>query len=617
MVYFIQIENAFMNVDELKLFKTIFEQSPVSTQIFSPDGNTLMVNTAWEELWNVKFSQVKEYNILSDKQLIETGSMPYIKKAFKGEIVFIPEIKYDPSKTIDIPDIVKFKWLSARMYPIKDNKNRVTHIVLQHEDVTQKRLMEENTNKLVAIIESSEDAIISKTLDGIITSWNKSAEKLFGYSSKEIVGKSILTIIPADFRSEEKMIISKLKNGEKIDHYETIRQRKNGEKIYVSLSISPIKDTQGTIIGASKIARDITQLKKSAEDIKESEERLRIALQAGKIGVWDWNIVKNELNWTENVYEIHGVTKDNFDVTFANFKNLIHPDDREYTRVKLEESFKGSDTFNAEFRVINPDGKIKWVITRAVISYDSNRVPIRMLGATTDITQQKQLEQEKNDFLSMASHELKTPLTSLTMFIDILMRELKDEGLEKKAYFAKRIKDQAGRLTELTNDLLDVSRIETGKLQLNKEEFKINDLVQDAVEGMQATSDKHKILVKTSKNFTVFADKYRLHQVLINLLSNAIKYSPSGKEIVIEIKNKKDEIVVSVKDDGRGIAKEQHNKIFERLYQVTDPEEKTFPGLGLGLFISKEIVIRHKGRMWVESEKGKGSTFYFSIPYNK
>lgn len=603
-----------MHDDQLLLFQTIFEQTPVSTQIFTPDGETALVNTAWEELWNAKFEHVKSYNILKDKQLVKTGSMPFIKRAFKGEVVHLPTIKYDPSQTVNIKGMVTYRWLQANMYPIRNAGGVITHIVLQHEDVTDRIEADEQIRRLAALVESSDDAIISKNLNGVITSWNEGAAKLYGYSTEEIIGKHIITLIPSELHSEENEILAKLREGERIKHFETVRIHKNGKRIHVSLTISPIKDGQGAVIGASKIARDITAEKKAAEALKESEERLRIALEAGEIGVWDWEIANNKLTWTDNVYTIHDVSKNDFQVTYENFSKLIHPSDKEDAREKIMTSLKNKTPFQAEFRIITPKGETRWVSTRASVTLDDKGNPIRMLGATSNITRQKQLDQEKSDFLSMASHELKTPLTSMKMFIELLNKHISRTDLEKPKYFVKRIIDQADRLTELTNDLLDVSRIETGKLRLNKEKFDLRLFIEDTVESIQTSTDDHTIHIKNNPSITLYADRYRLYQVLVNLLTNAIKYSPKSKDIIVTVKKTKRHVTVSVQDFGIGIKKDQQKKIFDRLYQVTDPEEKTYPGLGLGLFITKEIITRHQGDIWVESTKGQGSAFYFSLP---
>ncbi len=603
-----------MDDNHLSLYKTIFEQSPVSTQIFTPEGDMILVNKAWKKLWNAEFEQIRSYNILKDQQLVETGVMPYIKKAFTGKFISLPAFKYISSPTLSKKSEIPYRWLQAKMYPIRNRQRIITYIVLQYEDITATRESAEQTQRLAAIVESSDDAIISKTMKGIITSWNKGANNLFGYTAPEAIGQHITLLIPRELHKEEYKILRKLQKGERIKHYETIRVDKYGKKLHVSLSISPLKDAQGNVTGASKIARDITAQKKTTERIRESEERLRVALEAGEIGVWDWNIPENILTWTDRVYDIHGVTKKNFKVTYENFSQLIHKEDKKSAQIKIQQSLKNKEPFEAEFRIVTPSGEIRWLTTRASISYDTDGKPLRMLGATSNITHQKQIEQDKSDFLSMASHELKTPLTSMKIFIELLDRHLALTDLEKPKYFIARIHDQANRLTELTNDLLDVSRIETGKLKLNMDFFNMNSFITETVESIQATTDKHIIRILHNPSIVLCGDRYRLYQVLVNLLTNAIKYSPKYQEVLLNVEQTKNSVIISVADKGIGIKKSQQKKIFNRLYQVNDPEEKTYPGLGLGLYISKEIIERHNGKIWVESTKGKGSTFFLKIP---
>lgn len=278
---------------------------------------------------------------------------------------------------------------------------------------------------------------------------------------------------------------------------------------------------------------------------------------------------------------------------------------------------KGRAIVNREYAFQRNDNAVKYLQVSASPIRNRHGKIIAAAQIITDITHQKELEKQKDDFLSMASHELKTPITSMKMFIDLQTRQLQTIKSEKARYYNERIKDQANRLKELTNDLLDVSRIQTGKLRFTKEDFDLTEIVTDTVEGLSGTTKKHKLFLKGKTKTIISGDRYRIYQVIVNLITNAIKYSPNGNKVNVAIKKINNYAIVSVQDFGIGIKKDQHHKIFDRLYQVTDPNEKTYPGLGLGLYISKEIIERHHGKIWVESEPGKGATFLFKLPLKK
>ena len=242
-------------------------------------------------------------------------------------------------------------------------------------------------------------------------------------------------------------------------------------------------------------------------------------------------------------------------------------------------------------------------------------------AAQTEIAERKQVEaqlrqseERKDAFIRMASHELKTPVTSLKGFTSVLQRRLSRQSDEQSLAYLSKIDRQVNKLTKLINDLLDVSKIQTGKLSYQEERVDLVNLVQEIVENIQGTTPTHILEAQTTGNVTVTGDRDRLGQVLINLLTNAIKYSPNAHKVLICVGQVDDNAIVSVQDFGIGIGSEHQNKVFEQFYQINDPEEKTYPGLGIGLYISCEIIKRHGGRMWVESSKGNGSTFYFTIP---
>jgi signal transduction histidine kinase len=266
-----------------------------------------------------------------------------------------------------------------------------------------------------------------------------------------------------------------------------------------------------------------------------------------------------------------------------------------------------------EMVIERKDGKHVFVQVSAAPIHNHEGKIIAAASISTDVTQQKELEKRKDDFVNMASHELKTPITSMKLYLEALTARLQtsDKSTQK---IISRIKYQTENLQELVSDLLDVSKIQTGKLTFNKEDFSLNELIEEIIQDMQDASANHRISFRTKQKVSVHADRFRLYQVLTNLLTNAIKYSPEGGEIKVGLKRTDGKSVVSVQDFGIGIPKGQQKKIFDRLYQVTDPTEKTFPGLGMGLYISKEIMKRHKGSIWVESQKDKGSTFFIAIP---
>jgi signal transduction histidine kinase len=231
-----------------------------------------------------------------------------------------------------------------------------------------------------------------------------------------------------------------------------------------------------------------------------------------------------------------------------------------------------------------------------------------------DITDRKLLEQRKDEFISMASHELKTPITSLKGFLALLHQRLTPYKDEKALHYLSRIDSQVNKLIKLISDLLDISKMQTGQLLYQEERFDVNALVQEIVENVQGTTSTHRLLLESQTQAEVFGDRDRIGQVLINLLNNAIKYSPRANTVLVRVAKDSHQVIISVQDFGIGIAKEHQHKIFERFYRVTDSAEKTYPGLGMGLYISCEIVKRHGGQLWVESKKSEGATFHCALP---
>lgn len=260
---------------------------------------------------------------------------------------------------------------------------------------------------------------------------------------------------------------------------------------------------------------------------------------------------------------------------------------------------------------------VRWVMIKTTGIYHKNGDLFLIINTLQDITKTKELERRKDDFISVASHELKTPLTSLKLFLDILTNQIEEHHYSETERSIQKMKDQTQRLQRLITDLTDVSRIQKGKLDLRREEFLLEELITDTIEGLRLDISGHEIVFEKKASLPVNADKFRMYQVVSNLLTNASKYSPKGTKIIVTASKKAGKAVVSVQDFGIGIAKDQQKKIFEKLYQVEDLKKQTHSGFGMGLFIAAEIIKQHGGEIWVESKKGKGSTFFFTLPLVK
>lgn len=467
----------------------------------------------------------------------------------------------------------------------------------------------EAEERLAAIVSFSDDAIISKTPEGIITSWNNAAERMFGYTTKEAIGKSIFILIPKNLWGEERKIIKRIKKGLHIEHYETVRLRKDGKPISVSVSISAIKNSKGEIIGASNITRNITEKKKVENELAH----LASLVESSSDAIWSGTLEGEIISWNKGAEKMFGFAKD--EVIGQKIRDIVIPHNKKKEMaVTIEKIRQGKQIQSLETERLTKDGrKIDVSITISPLK-DAQGEIIGISAIGRNITEQKEQEKLKDEFISMASHELKTPITSLKMFLDILERSLSETSHKEVVTYVSRIKDQANKIKDLVNDLLDISRIGAGKLHFTIEKFRLEELIKDTIEGIQPAAKKHTLLFAPSASLEVAGDRFRIYQVITNLINNAIKYSPNSNKVFITVEEIEGKAIVSVQDFGIGIAKDKQKKIFDKLYQVTDPQVKTFPGLGMGLYISNEIIKRHKGEMWVKSEKGKGSIFFFSLP---
>jgi two-component system sensor histidine kinase VicK len=452
-----------------------WEWKPVSGELYWSDECKLIYGLPLDR--PVNFEAFADHIHPEDRERVQQAIQKSIGSGSNGSYDIVYRIlRFDDQST---------RWIRVQGKVNFNNNGQAQRFIGTVVDITDLKEGEEKSAKLAAIIDSTDDAIVSKTLEGIITSWNNSAERTFGYTAEEMIGQSVLKLIPADRQEEEPRILSRLRKGERVEHFETKRVRKDGSSLDVSLTISPVKDELGNIIGLSKIARDITE--------------------------------------------------------------------------------------------------------------------------------KKQEEQRKNDFVAMVSHELKTPLTSIISYLQVLMTKSKKEGNEFVVNALARAETQAKKMRTMIQDFLNLARLEEGKITINKERFELHPLLEEISGDAQFLTSKHTISMQDCDQIFVSADRDKIGHVLMNLLSNAIKYSPAGGKVTLGCLAGKEKVKIYVRDEGVGISQADQQRLFERFYRVNNDKLKSISGFGIGLFLASEILRDHNSKIEVESTEGLGSTFYFSL----
>ena len=378
-------------------------------------------------------------------------------------------------------------------------------------------------------------------------------------------------------------------------------------KVFFDEDKKPLK-----IIGT---LRDVTEEKQFQQVLQESESKFRLLADSLPQLIWTADTTGKIFYYNQNVYDYSGLTSEQ--LLKDGWIQLIHPDDRESNIKSWMESIKTGKDFLFEHRFRRYDGEYRWQLSRALPQRDAAGNIQMWVGSSTDIQEIKEQDQQKDYFISMASHELKTPLTSVKGYVQMLqmMHEKSEDSFLKNSLniMDKQIKT----LTKLITELLDLSKIKSGGLNFYKEHFEIKDLINEIVHEVKHINPHYEIHVLVTENAMVYADRDRIGQVLINFFTNAIKYSPESKLIKVECNIEDNIAIIAVQDFGIGISKKDQEKVFERFYRVEGKNERTFPGFGIGLFIASEIIKRHNGKIKVKSDFGKGSVFSFELPLHK
>ena len=506
-------------------------------------------------------------------------------------------------------------------------------------DVTDSRRAEEARRHLAAVVDSSEDAIISKNLEGAITAWNSGAEKLLGYTSAEAIGQRIQMLLPPGRKNEESDILARIRRGERVEHFETVRVRQDGKPTDVSVTISPIKDSRGTVVGASEIARDISERKWAENVLQQSEERHRKLFDHNPHPTWVYDQeTLRFLAVNRAAIEKYGYSSEEF---LAMTIMDIRPPEEVPALLKDIKELSNKSGNMGVWKHRQKDGtNISMEITSYVMSFVGR---VAVVVVAVDVTQRLRDEAEKkaiherlaasnreleirnrevergtkmkSKFLASMSHELRTPLNAIVGFSDLLAEGTPGPLNEKQRRFINHIKQGSTHLLQLINDILDLSKIEAGALELHSEEFLVGDALPEVLSTIHPLAMAKNIRVeqKVESTSRVKADRVRFKQILYNLLSNAVKFTPKGGRIFIECDDHWDFVRVTVTDTGIGIGAQDQRVIFDEFRQAEGTADGIHEGTGLGLAITKRLVEQQGGQISVESELGRGSRFSFTL----
>jgi len=478
---------------------------------------------------------------------------------------------------------------------------------------------------LAAIVSSTDDAIIGKNLHGGITSWNSAAERIFGYTAQEVIGESLRLIVPADLQHEEDEVLRRIRAGERIEHYETVRRTKSATVVEVSLTVSPINAPDGTIIGASEIARDITRTRRLERDARH----FAAIVASSDDAIVGKNLNSIVMSWNAAAERMFGYALSEM---IGHSVRLIIPDDRQHEEDDVLKRIRNGQRIE-HFETVRrrKDGTLVAVSLTISPIRNERGVVIGASKIARDITARIRADEErrrlleiarsanrlKDEFLATLSHELRTPLNAIVGYSRMLQAGMMT-GVEKQSKALDTVVRNADSLTQIVEDVLDVSRIVSGKLRMNVQAVELSQIVHEAAETSQPAADAKGIrldVIVDPRGTQVSGDPDRLRQVLWNVCSNAVKFSERGSRVEVRLERVNSHVEVTVSDTGIGIEPEFLPHLFERFSQADAGIRRAHSGLGLGLAISRHLVELQGGRISAHSDGlGRGSTFRIELP---
>ena len=511
-----------------------------------------------------------------------------------------------------------YRWFHAHASPLRDNAGRLLRWLGTFTEIHDRKQAESMQARLAAIVESSSDAVISKSLDGRILTWNKSAELMFGYSGEEIIGQSIFLLIPPDRQLEETTLIELIKTGKRVQQYETIRIRKSGSSIQVSLTVSPIMDANGLVNAVSTIAHDITARKQTEEMMTQQRRLIELSYEP----IFAWEIDQGIVEWNRGCEQLYGYTRSE---ALGHSSNRLLQSRLPAPLGTIQAELEQTGEWTGEIHHRTKDGRDVLVASRWGLLKTNGRSLV--LETNRDITQLRQSEimilkknKDLETLLHVTSHDLKEPLRAIESFSVLIQERYVNRLDEKGQDFLRRIVRATQRLDQLLTDILDLSRAQ--RMDPPVDDIDAEQLVHEVLHRLE------KRIKETDARITIRSPLPRLRvnttwaiQGIYNLVANALKFASAGQAPDIEIAphsgmdlEGNELIGLVVRDRGPGVAPEQRDRIFELFRRAVGRE---IEGTGAGLAIVRQVAERHSGRAWVEPREGGGSEFFITFGVNQ
>ncbi len=488
---------------------------------------------------------------------------------------------------------------------------------MKHKTEELERQLQASRERLQLIEQAANIGIFEWNIQSGVITWTKEAEALYGLEPGSF-GRTFASweqcVHADDLPEARKRVFEVVERKINLDIQFRVIWPADGSIHWIYAKGRTFYDQQGEPLRMIGINIDITKRKKYEEELHLTEERLRLFAESGTIGVLFSDIYGNIFYANDAYLEMLGYSRAEFEEKQIRWTDVTPPEWLPRDRREIEDAQQRDGPRLYEKQYVRKDGSLIDVLVGYLLTGERRE---QVIAFTLDITERKRLERQKDDFIGVVSHELRTPVTSLKVFAQVLHKRFTKAGDQQNAELLAKMDTQIDKLTRLIGDLIDVTKMEAGKLELHETAFDLSSLIDECIDEMQRTTARHTIVRKGTLERSVRADRDRIGQVLTNLLNNAIKYSPSADTIVVRIEADDEHAMVQVQDSGVGIPCEQQEHIFQRFYRVEDKHLETISGLGLGLYISAEMVKRHGGTIWLESKPGHGSTFFFTIPFQR